>query len=318
MALDGKRLVIGVDGGGTKTAACLFQEGKGIIAEGLFGSTNPHSTPEKDVRQAFSDVVSTLMQKSGIQRDQIDGICMGMAGADRPADRAFLEPIMRSHIADHTKLLIVNDAVVAIVGVLKKLHGILVIAGTGSICLGYNEKTSQVMRCGGWGHILADEGSGYTIGLEALKAIMHAHDLRAEQTVLTERILGELKLSAPPDLIGWTYMEKDGKRNGKPEIAALSRFVHDAAPEGDAVAQRILATQAQACVDIIVPVYKRLFGETGEKAQLALWGGNLLNGKHYQGLFLDRIKATGLPFEVVIDEKAQAMEGAAVHMLNNL
>lgn len=313
MTHNGKRMVIGVDGGGTKTAAALYVEGEGIIAEGQFPSTNPHSNSEEQVRSALGNLVMELVQKGKVEKKAIDGICLGMAGADRPADKAFLEKIIREHIAPETRLLIVNDAVVAMVAVLKRLHGILLIAGTGSICLGYNESSGTSTRCGGWGHLLADEGSGYAIGLSALKAIMCAYDEREKPTSLTTRILAELNLNSPTDLVGWIYMGK----NGKTEIAALARIIHEEDEKGDEVAQHILNHQADLLVEIVEPVYRRLFSQTNERAKLALWGGNLLHATRYQKTFLNKLANSGLNVEPVVQDE-RAVIGAAVHMLNHL
>ncbi|CAN5233860.1 N-acetylglucosamine kinase [soil metagenome] len=313
MSVDGKKLVIGVDGGGTKTSGALYLDGKGIIAEGNFPSSNPHSNSEDHVRDALGTMVKTLVEQGKVQVDQIDGVCMGMAGADRPADKGFLERIIREFIQPQTKLIIVNDAVVAMVAVLKKLHGILLISGTGSICYGYNAHTDTSTRCGGWGHLLADEGSGYKIGLAALQAIMHSYDEREAKTSLTDRILGDLQLKSPTDLVGWIYMGK----NGKTEIAALSRIVHEEDEKGDEVSHKILNEQADTLVEIVVPVYRRLFGVTNEEAQLALWGGNLLNARRYQQTFLSKLEKTGLNLKPVMKD-GRAVMGAIHHMLNHL
>jgi N-acetylglucosamine kinase-like BadF-type ATPase len=309
-----KRIVIGVDGGGTKTSAVVMDQDRNILAKGTFPGTNPHSNSEDHVRTVLAKLIPELLSQAGLTKQDIDGVCMGMAGADRPADKEFITRLMVPNLAERTKLLIVNDAVVAMVAVLKRLHGILVIAGTGSICLGFHENKESSVRCGGWGHLLADEGSGYMIGLEALKAIMHAHDQRRPATSLTDRILKELGLSGPSDLVGWIYMG----RNGKTEIAALSRIVHEEADKGDQVSLNILKHQASELIEIIIPVYTRLFAPEGkEPVEVALYGGNLLNAKTFQGIFLDGLKGTGLPLVPVIRDE-EAVTGAAIHMLNHL
>lgn len=313
VSMNGNRLVIGVDGGGTKTHGVLFREDGEVLAEGFFPGSNPHSNPEAHVQAALHDLIATLLREGGARVSDIDGICMGMAGCDRPEDKGLIERIVRRKVGTDLKLIIENDAVVAMTAVLGKLNGILVIAGTGSICFGFSEKKQRRRRCGGWGHLIADQGSGYLIGLSAIRAIMDAYDGRRPETALTKRILTDLKLDSPTDLIGWTYISG----NGKTEIAALSRFVHEEADKGDEVSVNILKTQATELFDIVLPVYRDLFEDEGETTQLALWGGNLVHAETYRGYFIKAIEESGLPIEPVIREE-KAVIGAARYMLQNL
>lgn len=313
MAIDGKRIVIGVDGGATKTNAVLYREDGEVLAKGQFPSSNPHSASEEHVRGALHDAVDKLLGESRVSLSDLDGICLGMAGADRPADKSFLDGIMREKVGKDLPILIVNDAIVAQVAVLGRLNGILVIAGTGSICYGFNEKTGKNTRAGGWGHLLGDEGSGYLIGLAAMQAVLQAWDQRIPETTLTSAIIERLELNDPTDLVGWTYMQG----NGKTEIAQLAQIVHREAEHGDEAAKGILDRQAAGLFELVEPVYRRLWGDGGETASLALWGGNLIHCHAYRQRFLQKVKDSGLPLETIIKE-AEAMEGAAKHMLNEL
>lgn len=313
MAADGGRIVIGVDGGGTKTAGVLFREDGAVLAEIAVGSTNPHSTSEQDVRARMKQLVEELLAGGGIGRGQLDGICLGMAGCDHPDDKSFLERIVREHLADSTRIIIDNDAVVAMVAALGRLDGILVISGTGSICFGFDATTGRRGRCGGWGHFLGDEGSGFLVGLEGLRATLHAHDEAGPPTSISGAVLKQLSLASPPDLVGWTYMQG----NGKPEIAAMARIVHEEAERGDAVALSILHEQASHLAHQAGTIHRRLFSARDETIPLALWGGNLIHVPVYQEIFRGKVRERGLPVEIVVhDEKA--MIGAARHMLNNL
>lgn len=305
-------LSIGIDGGGTKTLGVLMDGTGRILAEASSGGTNPHSNPRAVVSGSLKAIVDELLREASVAADKLDAICLGMAGVDRPADKEFVEGIVREVVPAATKLVIVNDAVVAMVAVLGRLHGLLVIAGTGSICYGFNGNRGVEARCGGWGHLLADEGAGYQIGLAALRAAMHAFDGRGPETALTKKLLRTLELKVPTDLIGWTYLSGTGKA----EIAALSRLVHEADGEGDAVAGAILEEQARLLAEIVAPVYRKLFDGT-ERAPLALWGGNILNAKRYQARFCRLIEATGLPLDITMKD-ARAVEGAARHGLNAL
>ncbi len=312
MASNGKKLVIGVDGGGTKTHGILYLEDGTTLAEDHFGSSNPHSNSEDVVRKNLHGLFDSLIKKADESFDNIDGVCLGMAGCDRPADKKFIEDIVKEKVGEEKRLLVVNDAVVAMVAVLEKLHGILIISGTGSICFGFNNRTGERGRCGGWGHILADEGSGYKIGLRAIQEIMKSYDGRIGSTSLTKRFLKHLDLNDPSDFIGWTYMGG----NGKTEIADLGKIVHEEAELGDEVAQGIILEQAEELSQIVAPVYKKLFDE-GEVVELALWGGNLLNVQNFQNAFKEKLAEHNLPLKPVTRE-AKAVVGAAKHILNSL
>ncbi len=313
MAMDGKRIVIGVDGGATKTNAVLYDDKENILARGKFPSSNPHSASEDHVRNALHSAVDELLGEANVPLEALDGICLGMAGADRPADKTFLEKIIRERVGKEIPVIIVNDAIIAQVAVAGRLHGILVISGTGSICYGFNEKTGKRTRAGGWGHLLDDEGSGYMMGLSALQQVLRAYDGLIPPTSLTQAVMEELKLNDPTDLVGWTYMQG----NGKMEIADLSKLVEREAEKGDAAALGILDRQAADLSALVKPVYERLFGDTGEKVSLVLWGGNLVRGLPYRERFIKGVEAHGLPLEPIVKE-AEAVLGAAKHMLNEL
>ncbi len=313
MTIDGKRIVIGVDGGATKTNAALCDEAGTVLSRGQFPSSNPHSASEDHVRNALHSAVETLTREAKVPIESVDGICLGMAGADRPADKSFLDKIIREKVGKDMPVVIVNDAIIAQVAVLGRLHGILVISGTGSICFGFNEDTGKRSRAGGWGHLLDDEGSGYMIGLSALRAVLRSYDGLIPETSLTQAVVEELKLNDPTDLVGWTYMQG----NGKTEIAALAPLVEREAERGDAAALGIFDRQAADLAVLVRPVYERLFAPGGEKVSIALWGGNLLHCAPYRERFLKGVDSLNLPLEPVIKE-AEAVLGAAKHMINEL
>ena len=107
-------------------------------------------------------------------------ICLGIAGVDRAEDAAIIRGIMR-RIGNKAPVLVVNDALIALEAGAGDGPGIVVIAGTGSICYGRNER-GQAARAGGWGYILADEGSGWWIGQRAMQAVMRQADGRGPAT----------------------------------------------------------------------------------------------------------------------------------------
>ncbi|XP_020600107.1 N-acetyl-D-glucosamine kinase isoform X2 [Phalaenopsis equestris] len=157
-------------------------------------------------------------------------------------------------------------------GTLGKLHGCVLIAGTGSIAYGFCEDGRRA-RAAGAGPILGDWGSGYGIAAQALTAVIRAHDGRGPQTILTNNILNLLGLSSPDEIIGWTYADSSWAR-----IAALVPVVVASAEAGDEAANKILHYSVQELADSVKAVIQRLklSGEDGNSSfPLVMVGGVL-------------------------------------------
>jgi N-acetylglucosamine kinase-like BadF-type ATPase len=231
--------VLGIDAGGTKTV-CLLADAQGqIIAEARGGGANLQTAGELEVEKVLHSVMEDALAAHHVT---LSAICLGMAGVDRRDDSRILQSIMR-RIGHNSRILVVNDALVALVAGAGDNPGIVVIAGTGSIAYGRNA-SNQAARAGGWGHLLGDEGSGYWMGREALRAVVRHADGRGPSTSLTGRVLAHFGVAAPPDLVHALYY-----RDLRPQvIAALATGVQESADEGDGVARRILQDAADELV----------------------------------------------------------------------
>ncbi|KAJ6343506.1 hypothetical protein OIU76_005281 [Salix suchowensis] len=153
-----------------------------------------------------------------------------------------------------------------------KLHGCVLIAGTGSIAFGFTEDGRQA-RAAGAGPVLGDRGSGYGIAAQALTAIIRAYDGRGPVTILSSNILQILGLSSPDELIGWTYADPSWAR-----IAALVPVVVACAEAGDRVAHEILQDSVEELALSVKAVVQRLglCGEDGKGSfPLVMVGGVL-------------------------------------------
>src|SRR4029078_252707 len=165
----GAMYVIGSDGGATKTV-CLLADAQGaIVAEGRGPGANLHTAGELAVEQVLHQVMESALGDRDIRPA---AICLGVAGVDREDEARTVDAIMR-RIARHSRVLVVHDALIALVGGAGDAPGIVLIAATGSIAYGRNAR-GEAARAGGWGHMIGDEGSGYWIGREALNAGMGA------------------------------------------------------------------------------------------------------------------------------------------------
>jgi N-acetylglucosamine kinase-like BadF-type ATPase len=157
-------------------------------------------------------------------------------------------------IGHKAPVLVVNDALAALVaGAGDEGPGIVLIAGTGSICYGRNE-AGQAARAGGWGYLLGDEGSGWWIGRQALSAVMRAGDGRGPATLLTARVLAHFAFEQVSELVHEVYY-RDTRRRA---VAGLSAVVQGAADDGDVVARQLLSDAADELVLAVRSVATRL------------------------------------------------------------
>lgn len=227
--------VIGIDGGGTKTLLKIADMQGNLISVQEGGPSNINSISRDDVIYNLTNIIENGI--SDIKEDKADckAICLGTAGAGRDEEKELLKGIIKNIGFKYSEIIVVDDAVTALYAGTGTGEGIVLISGTGSMCYGRNKEGVQV-RCGGWGHIIGDEGSAYYIGLKALSTIMKSFDGRESKTLLTSIILNQIGLNKPEDIVNYVY--KSGK--GKKEIASLAKGVNQAYLKGDNLAKEIL------------------------------------------------------------------------------
>jgi len=241
--------VLGIDAGGTKTVCLLADEQGNIVAEARGRGANLQAAGELEVEKVLHHVMEEAI---GSRASVPAAICLGIAGVDRPDDYAIVGAIMR-RIGYKARIVIVNDALVALEAGAPDQPGVVVISGTGSISYGRNAK-GEAARAGGWGYVLGDEGSGYWIGRAALRAVLRQADRRGPVTVLSEMLLEHFTVSAPQELIHEVYMT-----NLKPTaIGALATCVQAAFSQGDSVAIGILRGAANELETFALSVARRL------------------------------------------------------------
>jgi len=250
--------LIGIDAGGTKTVCQLANETGAVVAEARGPGANLQAHGELEVEKVLHGVMEQALRHAatpagGDARELLPTVvCLGIAGVDRPDDLEIVQGILR-RIGYQARLLVVNDALVALEAGLPGKPGVVVIAGTGSIAYGRNAR-SQAARSGGWGFVLGDEGSGYWIGRTALRAVLRETDRRGEPTSLTPRLLKHFAVAKPQDLIHEVYY--GGLR--PTAIGALAPHVQAAHEEGDAVARGILDSAARELAASALSVASRL------------------------------------------------------------
>lgn len=259
--LDCPGVLLGVDGGTTSTVCvCMampFSESlpnpPEVLSQAVAGCSNHNSVGEVAARETLEQVMAEAIMKSGYHRSAVKAVCLAVSGVNHVNDQHRILQWLRRLFPHNVKIFVHNDAVAALAsGTAGKLHGCVLIAGTGTIAYGFTEDGREA-RAAGAGPILGDWGSGYGIAAQALTEIIRAHDGRGPPTALTSAILQKLGLSSPDEVIGWTYADPSWAR-----IAALVPVVKACAEAGDQVTQKVLHNAVQELADSVKAVVRRL------------------------------------------------------------
>lgn len=289
---------IGIDGGGTRARAVLTDAAGTVLARSEGGAARIDVLQPTALLATLSELVRDAAQQANI--DRVAVLCCALAGAGRNDERAALEAAIRQlGIAD--AVVVTNDALAALQDALGPAPGLLLIAGTGSIAWGRNE-TGSMARTGGWGALLGDEGSGYAIGLAALRAAVRAHDGRAAATSLRTTVLPYAAAAEPEDLVRWSAAAS------KSDIAGLAPQVI-AATDTDPEAAGIVKQAARDLAEHVAALHARL-GPWTEPPFLAMTGGLIAPGRALRGYVLAELAEWDLPMRV-IEREIDAAIGAA-------
>ena len=299
--------VVGLDGGGTKTAVTVADLGGNILLTFQSGAINPNGEKIENVNKNLAAIFTRLKDEYG-GIDSCSAICIGAAGISNPAAKQVFVSAAEN-FGYHGNLVITGDHQTAFYGALGKPCGTILIAGTGSICYGKNE-LGQEHRTGGFGHLIDDEGSGYAIGRDILSAVVREFDGRGEKTVLTDMVYHQLNCSTVQQLVGFVYDKSTNKR----DIAALSPNLTLACRQNDKVALSIAINCADELKKLVVPVVKKL---GLQKESLALAGSILLKDDYIETNFIQKVRSD-FPDLICHAPKNDAAYGAALIAIENV
>lgn len=304
-----KKYVIGIDGGGTKTNALLVSLDGTVVAEASAGSTQLHIVGIKDSSQILFDLIQKCSVQAGLTAESIHNVVLGISGAGRVADRSSLTTALQTTARKKkfplNNIIVETDARIALEAAFAGGAGIIIIAGTGSVAL-YRTEDGKVLRAGGWGRLLGDEGSGFAVGRDGLNAVLRQHDRRGGKTELTSKALAHFQVSSIDELIQILYY-------GKGDISSFAPRVCEAAAMFDHVAHSILVRNAAELMDHVRVLIMQ--SRPRKMIPLALMGGLLEAESLYSKMVREKIIST-LPNVVVQKPKFSAAFGAAIIGLN--
>jgi len=299
-----KKYVAGLDGGGTKTAVTITELSGAVVHCFNSGAINLNGQDAESIALSFKEIFNTIADYCG-GLDNCLHVCIGAAGVSNPSVKSSLERFTRDS-GYMNGLSITGDHETALYGAQDGLSGIILIAGTGSICYGVDE-SGNIHRTGGFGHLIDDEGSGYSIGRDLLSAAVQHYDGRIANTVITEMVYKQLSISSVQEIVGFVY----NKSTNKKDIAALAPIMSQACELGDSAALRIAAKSAQALYELVVPVVEKLDYQEG---RLAMAGSVLLKSEYVRSALTALLKQSYPKLDCILP-KQDASYGAALMAL---
>jgi N-acetylglucosamine kinase-like BadF-type ATPase len=225
--------ILGFDGGGTHFAGCLLDHTGEILAVASHPPASVSKLKEK-IAEPIMILTCELQAKAGLTPGPVHAAGFCSTGLGRPSEQKMVEHALRErNLAE--KIVAESDAMAALTGAFGGGSGIIVIAGTGVICFG-RTPGGEIIRVGGWGYLLGDEGSGFALAQAGLIAALKDWDGRGPRTALRPIFEKHFNVTSI-DLIITPIYSGDYDRG---KIAELAPLVFDAAAHGDAVAKEII------------------------------------------------------------------------------
>lgn len=298
-----------VDGGGSKTIAAIFSKEINLISFSKTTSSNPNEIGFESAARVVYSVISEALIKAKIPFSKCSWYSIALAGIGREREKLiFLNNL--TELLGETKIVsATTDIYASYISVFTGKVGILLTVGTGSAAVSFNEKGEEI-RSGGWGASLDDEGSGYWMGLQALRAVMQSYDGRLPKTKLYDSVLSWLSLNNPLELIPWI---NDAKRE---KIAAIAPIVISLAEQNDPIAQKIVENAATELAKMVWGVWNRLESSQKYSTKLAFAGG-LSQSPFFKAAIVRKLREIEINFTLE-EVLPHPLIGAAMIALENL
>jgi len=285
---------VGIDGGGSNLRVAVVDDDMHVIAQVARGTANPSVIGREASAALIQDAIREAVaiafppdERAPSERPSIAGVGIGIAGASSAYAEAWLREVIHEALPG-VFVAPSMDNEIALVGAHGKRRGVLVLAGTGSVAYAVNA-AGETAQAGGWGYLLGDEGGGYWLTMEALRALIRwADGMQPEAERLSQRVVRRLEFHSPLDVIAWLYRQPPPTR----EVAQHASLVLDAADEGDAAALEIVARGADALEALVTAVSTRL-GMTQPSVGFA--GGLLSSDNPLSRALCARLKLDVIP-----------------------
>jgi N-acetylglucosamine kinase-like BadF-type ATPase len=297
-------LILGVDGGNTKTVAIVATTSGHILGAGRAGRSDIYNTPtEEHALQEIASAVQQALQAAGASAADLEAAAFCMAGADWPEDVDLLQRGM-TRFGFGRKIVIANDAIGALRAGTPDGVGVAITCGTG-IAIGARNRDGREWYLGNWTVAIG----GYELGKQALTAIYEAHLGLGPQTSLTSGILNFFDADSVEHVLHYCTARNTDRH--WLHQAKLAPILMDEAANGDAVALAIIEEAGKRDARVAA-VAARAVGLDNEPFQLVLSGGVLRHPSQLLSKAICRHVATELPQAVVCSGGPEPVIGAVL------
>jgi glucosamine kinase len=286
---------LGIDGGGTKTR-CVIGTENSVLGTGSGSGCNIVRVGEACARDSLSSAIHEACVQAGVSPQQIARTCAGVAGAADDGVASLVQRVLIGIVGGAIE--VIGDMEIALESAFGGDAGVVVIAGTGAIAYGRNDR-GESARAGGWGRLISDEGSGHWIGAEAIRAALHQYDC-GENSVLLRTLMQELGASDIHDLAVRANAEAT-------DFAKLLPAILSAAENNDEIAMQVLERGGRELAATAAIVIRRLFGDS--EARVAKHGGVFAASPVVARRFEEQLRQL-CPYASCVDVKVNPVMGA--------
>lgn len=293
-------IFIGIDGGGTKTSCAAYRSGEQIASS----RSGPMNYNFIGIDRAAENLLAGI-RDLGIDKSEIAAVGIGDPSIDdciaESDDSPSVKFVRRICGELGVPVFVRSDAYITLFGLTGgTCPGVLMLSGTGAMGIAENSN-GEIRTSGGWGRLTGDEGSGYYIAVESIKAALHAADGIAQKTALTDALLGYFGSKNVRDLIPLFYPEE-----GEADIAGFARHAAECAENGDKTAVKILLGAAD-----YLAKYTSSLLEWSDSRKVGIYGSVITENRivrtEYERLLREKYADIEITVPPVSAEKAAAM-----------
>lgn len=295
---------IGIDSGGTNCRISACSSDLKLIHSVVFPSVHYSAVGSLDFSLHTAGNINLFLKQFNKNLSECLGICAGVAGARTPGNKEEIRNSIKD-LLKFEKIIIESDTVIAFEDAHGNNDGLILICGTGSVLFGRLD--GELIRLGGWGKILGDDGSSYFLSLNFLKKLVKYFD-RYDEKADIEKLLDEKYQINRSNIIDAVYHKKF-------DIASLSPFIVEQAEIGDPLCRHVVETEAENILELFEAFEKK---HSSEKRLNVAFTGSLIENKNYfSDTLRDLIKTNFAKEFLILENPVNPVNGALKIAINN-